>query len=268
MQHKQSTENAEYNDIKSHGTNMPLQHNSPEVFREILRCEEKIRGLTHFGRNLCHDINNQLSVIMGFTMLLESAFEEHDIEKFNSCVHSIEEATITGSKITTRAFDMLPRSEHPAIDYHLHDVIRSTIDHVEAIFAPQLAIHVDFDAAQSKIRGDKFAMEMAFHSLLLNAWEAVGKQGIATIATTIEEVANILGGKVRKKLVVRILDTGPGFLPTIRESIFNPFVTTHPNIRHAGFGLASVKAVLKSHHADIMLEDDNTIKIRFDLVDQ
>lgn len=56
-------------------------------------------------------------------------------------------------------------------------------------------------------------------------------------------------GSTRPTVVLEVADTGPGIAEAVRESIFEPFVTTK---RHgAGLGLALCRAVVDVHRGTI-----------------
>src|SRR6202034_4282851 len=91
-------------------------------------------------------------------------------------------------------------------------------------------------------------LERAVANLVLNACEAVDPgSGQIVITTT--------GNK--DTLLIDIWDNGPGIPATIRDSVFQPFVS-YGKAAGNGLGLAIAKKIVEDHSGKIYL--DKTIK--------
>ena len=80
-------------------------------------------------------------------------------------------------------------------------------------------------------------------NLLANALEAMPNGGLIHISAI----------AVSDSVVIRVLDTGPGVAPEIRECLFQPFVTARkPN--GLGLGLTQARQAVVDHGGEMWLE--------------
>jgi signal transduction histidine kinase len=81
-------------------------------------------------------------------------------------------------------------------------------------------------------------------NLIDNALDAIPDRGRVDVTAARE----------RQRVVVRVVDNGPGIAPNVREHIFEPFVTTKPVGQGTGLGLDIVRRLLMHNDAEIELE--------------
>lgn len=94
------------------------------------------------------------------------------------------------------------------------------------------------------IHGDAAALERLFLNLLLNAAQALGPGGRATVSVEIEEDG------VR----ISIQDGGKGIETENLERVFDPFFSTRPD--GTGLGLPISQRIAQAHGGDLMVESE------------
>jgi two-component system sensor kinase FixL len=107
----------------------------------------------------------------------------------------------------------------------------------------RLEIHVADDAAEAII--DKIQIQQVLLNLMRNAVEAMTDQRHCDLTVA----ANRLGEMVE----LRVTDRGPGLPATVRERLFQPFVTTKPD--GMGVGLSVCRAIIEAHGGELHAED-------------
>ena len=86
---------------------------------------------------------------------------------------------------------------------------------------------------------DEEKVKQALYNLLLNAVQAVDKEGVIEI-----------NGRIRKgNLIIRILDNGCGIKRSDMPFIFDPFFSTKP--KGTGLGLPLAKKIIEAHNGMI-----------------
>ena len=104
-------------------------------------------------------------------------------------------------------------------------------------------------------------LNQVFMNLLVNAGQAIEKQGTITIITR----------EVNGFIEVSVSDTGCGIPPEIRERIFEPFFTTKEVGKGTGLGLSITYDIVKKHGGEIIVESESgagtTFTVRLPVVE-
>ena len=107
-----------------------------------------------------------------------------------------------------------------------------------------VAVALDVEAGLPQARGLVGELNQIWANLIDNALDAVEESG------RVEVRANREGQRV----VVRIVDNGPGIPAAIRERIFDPFFTTKPMGQGTGLGLDIVRRLVRHNDGEIAVE--------------
>ncbi len=104
-----------------------------------------------------------------------------------------------------------------------------------------VTLDADLDASLPTVIADAGRMRQLLHNLIKNAFEALTDQvgGRVAIRTRTRHTS---GGQLAE---LRISDNGPGIPDTVRERLFEPYMTT--KLRGTGLGLAIVKKIVEEH---------------------
>ncbi|MEL7657213.1 MAG: ATP-binding protein, partial [Bacillota bacterium] len=87
-------------------------------------------------------------------------------------------------------------------------------------------------------------LNQVFLNLLLNAAQAIEKQGEIIIKTWVEG----------NNILISVADNGPGIPPEIQNRIFEPFFTTKEVGKGTGLGLSVSYDIVKKHNGTIEVE--------------
>jgi signal transduction histidine kinase len=92
---------------------------------------------------------------------------------------------------------------------------------------------------------DAHRLERVMANLLMNACEAVSPSSGHVVVTTMGD---------RKYLQIGVWDNGPGVPSTIRDTVFEPFVSSGKT-EGSGLGLAIAKKIVEDHGGEIYLDE-------------
>jgi len=107
------------------------------------------------------------------------------------------------------------------------------------------AVAIELEASLPFVRGFAGELNQIWGNLIDNALDAVEDGGHVEVKASREG----------ERVVVRIIDDGPGIPAPIRERIFDPFFTTKPMGQGTGLGLDIVRRLLR--HNDATIEVDS-----------
>ncbi len=216
--------------------------------RELRMLEaERLAGVGKVAAGVAHEINNPLSVILGYARLIEkqggpAAQDAHIIlDEVERC-----RVIVAGLLDLSRA----PTLARAPLDLEelTKDVVART-----ASAGPGLDVAVAVHGV-SLVEADEGKVRQIVTNLLVNAREAAPAQQI-------DVVIDDAGDAVR----LSVRDRGAGVAPELRQKLFEPFFTT--KAKGTGLGLAVSASLARAHGGSLRLVDDPEIfGARFDLV--
>lgn len=211
------------------------------------------RSVSAMAAILAHEIKNPLSGIRGAAQLLEQTSNDDDrvltrliCDEADRIVELVDRMEIFSDKPLERG----------AVNIH------TVLEHVRRLaengFGKNLTFEEIYDPSLPPVFGNRDQLVQVFLNLIKNAGEAVDpKDGKITISTRYQHGIRlaVAGGdaRVHLPLVVSVCDNGPGIPQDMRESLFDPFVTTKPT--GSGLGLALVAKIINDHGGVIEVKD-------------
>ena len=106
------------------------------------------------------------------------------------------------------------------------------------------AVAVELEAGLPRVRGFAGELNQIWGNLIDNALDAVPEGGRVEVQAKREG----------ERVVVRVVDDGPGIPAPIRERIFEPFFTTKPMGQGTGLGLDIVRRLVRHNDGTIEVE--------------
>jgi two-component system, NtrC family, sensor histidine kinase PilS len=225
----------------SHGVISLFTDLTPVVeMQEQLRLKESLAGVGELTAGIAHEFRNGLATIHGYARLLDlnavpSSFHPH--------VQGIRQETEALGEVVTNFLNFARPAQLTLSPIDLRAIADRAAEEVRVearAHGGDVTIRGEFPV----IEGDDVLLRQAFSNLLRNAVEACVD---ASIAPQVVVEGRVEAGNVR----VSVDDNGPGILPTDRERIFRPFVSTKG--RGTGLGLALVQKIIVTHNGRIQV---------------
>ncbi|MEW5948973.1 MAG: ATP-binding protein [Thermodesulfobacteriota bacterium] len=216
----------------------------PRNFENQLITTEKLASLGTLAAGVAHQINNPLSIILGFCdLLLEKIDPESLIYRD---LRTIERHGLYCKKVVENllGFARIAEGDEVSVDVnHAVELVLGIIDHTFLING----ITVEKNLAPSLPRacGDTKQLQQVFLSLITNAIEAMKNGGALGISTGMSGPLYIF---------IRISDTGEGIDEKYLDKIFDPFFTTKPEGEGTGLGLSVSYGIIRKYGGTISCE--------------
>jgi two-component system sensor histidine kinase KdpD len=196
-------------------------------------------------RSVSHDLRSPLTAILTTAEALRSpSLSEPERAEL---VTSVTDEARRLSRLIDDLLD-LSRLEADAAEPHpsmtsVEEVVRAAIDELAL---PAESFKVAIDADLPPVRADAAQLQRAFANLLENAVRHSGGHPVSVRARDV-------GGRI----LLRVVDRGPGIPQAQRERIFEPFYrsgTAATGHRGSGLGLAIVRGFIEANGGKVWVE--------------
>lgn len=219
------------------------------LFRELAR-EDRLSRMSELTASLSHELNQPLTAIL-YNAQAGKRFtdagkldDKQAIEIFNNIIEDDKRA---GSLISS-VRSLMKLEERKKERVNLNNLILETenLFHSESV-AKHIQISLKLQEHPVFVYGDKIQLQQVILNLLFNAANSMEMNSSGN--KKIEILQQLDGGDV----TVSICDSGSGFEDSLKETLFNSFVTSRA--KGLGIGLAVSKTIIESHHGVIWAEN-------------
>ncbi|PTX94585.1 ATP-binding protein [Opitutus sp. ER46] len=214
--------------------------------------QEKQLLLSRLLARLAHEIRNPLSSLDIHVQLLEEdvAHTPPEVRARSAARFRIIHTEI--ERLNNLVKQFLSLAGRTAVNRQPVQVAAVT-DHVCALLRPEAAAHgieiaLELPEALPPIVADPDQLTQALVNLVLNAVQAVGREGRVLVAARVEVAAN--------QMHIAVTDTGKGIDLENVEALFEPFYTTKED--GSGLGLWIVRQIAVAHGGMIRAENAAT----------
>ena len=205
---------------------------------------------------LAHEIKNPLAGIRGAAQLLGRKLGESDRALTELITGEVDRI----AKLVDQMQSLSRRGQEPSVPCNLHEAVRRAQAVVAASRSGAFVVEEEFDPSLPPVMANPDALVQVLLNLLTNAREACQTHQTPRIAVRSRFASGIQlhagpGGKpLRLPIELRVSDNGPGIDPSLRDHIFDPFVTGKKNGQ--GLGLALVQKLVREMNGRVTHDRD------------
>jgi signal transduction histidine kinase len=210
-----------------------------EQLQEALRRSQRLESVGQLAGGIAHDFNNVLAAILACAELLEETVPSGRPREYASEIrHSATRGTALIRQLLTfaRRDDVQPR----LVD--LNTVVRDLEPMLERVLGEQAQLRTTTTDCSCTLFADPVHLEQVIVNLAVNARDAMPDGGVLLISTDIRYD----GEGHDDRVILSVSDTGSGIADEVRESLFDPFVTTKNPGEGTGLGLATVASIVNA----------------------
>lgn len=229
---------------------------------------EKLEALGRLAGGVAHDMNNQLTGVIGYAELLASRLPEG---QDRDDARSIATAAMRAANLPRQLLAYARKGNYLAVPVELHALIDEMHAMLVRSIGPGIVIERDLAAPRSTIVGDPGQLQSMLLNLALNARDAMpdgGRLSFATRAVSLpspQACPAADGLPAGTFLHLEVSDTGRGMDAEVQRHVFEPFFTTKSGAG-TGLGLASVYGTVHNHHGGICVHSQPGEGTRFSIL--
>ena len=212
---------------------------------------ERLEAVAELSASLAHEIKNPLASIRSSVEQLARSTRTNPDEKFLAGLIVRE-----SDRLSRLLSEFLDFSRVRVTEYHTVDLrmvataaVRLVRQHPDC---PPEAL-IEIGGGPTPMEGDEDLLHRVVSNLVLNAVQATGPGVHVTVYAgrlAPEEVP--AGLTIESPVTLRVSDNGPGIPETVRERLFEPFVTGRPG--GTGLGLAIVQRAVAAHRGMVLVD--------------
>jgi two-component system, NtrC family, sensor kinase len=214
---------------------------SLSVQREQIIRSEKLASVGQLAAGVAHEIGNPLAAILGYVDILRSDLAGKGDMPLADRQDALDRVKAETQRIHRIIRELLEFSRPSREDPVATDPLR-VVQSAQALLAPQSRFRevrvVTLPATEvwPHVMVAQSRLVQVFVNLLMNAADAMAGKGIVVVSC-LEE---------KGKVILTVVDEGPGIAKEIRRKVFDPFFTTKPVGQGTGLGLPVCRSIIES----------------------
>lgn len=218
-----------------------------------LRKRQRLETVGSLASGVAHEINNPLTGILNLAEMLELDIVPHtELQRTGTRIRALCErmATIVAELMA------LARSEpDEVVPVDLAALVQSALDLIHPqLRRARIVLSVSCAEGLPRVRGRSQPLVQALLNVLGNALEALAELGPSEPRAIAIHVHSVIVAD-RELIRTTVTDNGRGVEPSLRDSIFEPFVTTKEQQTGAGLGLWVSRGIAAEHGGRLWHED-------------
>lgn len=228
-----------------------------KCLEEQLRHAQKMEAVGQLAGGIAHDFNNILTVIIGFTHLLQSGSGREDL--MAEYRRQILAAAERAANLTQGLLAFSRRQVISLQSLELNELIRGFSSLLKRLIGEDVELVMDLCPESLPVRADRGQLEQVLMNFAANARDAMPRGGTLRIGTKCapagsEHVRGEESSAADSYACMVVSDTGSGMDAETRERIFEPFFTTKEVGKGTGLGLSIVYGVVKQHNGMVTVD--------------
>lgn len=222
-------------------------NNLKETQAQLIQ-SDKMASLGVFTAGVAHEINNPLNFISGGCQGLEEELKElgiKDQSRINVFMDSVKEGISRVSEIVRGLSQFSRQTAFLDEKCDINAILENCLVILKNDIKERIKVLKSYDKAVI-IKGNSGKLHQACLNLLVNASQAIDKNGTIEIKTSIN----------RHHAIIEIADNGVGIPSEVLPKITDPFFTTKDPGKGTGLGLAITYSIVEEHGGELSFSSE------------
>jgi signal transduction histidine kinase len=219
------------------------------LFKERLRQNERmfraeqLATMGQFAAGIAHELRNPLTAIRSTIQYLENEFGQGTDQQ--KLAHDILDEVDRLNNIVGNLLSLARPAESNPEEIDIRREIERCVNFIETKARSQnIKLESDFEQDLPKLRFDQAELRQVLLNVMMNGLQSMPEGGLLLI-----KASRIAGSD---RMLIQIVDEGPGIPADLRHKVFDPFFTTKTG--GTGLGLAICNSIVKRYNGEIWIE--------------
>jgi len=222
-----------------------------------LQHAHKMESIGTLAGGVAHDFNNILTVIVGYTELLQISLRGD--ERRLGFVQEISASVTRGAELTRSLLTFSGKREPQKQFDDLNQIVANLQKSMSRLLRSDITLNFKLCADRLPVFADRVQIEQVLINLMVNARDALTSEGRIEMATSLVDVKQeiVTAGTTLSPGsygLVTVTDNGAGMNEETLGRIFEPFFTTKELGKGTGLGLAIVFGIVGNHNGHVTVE--------------
>ncbi|MGK5095364.1 response regulator [Deltaproteobacteria bacterium TL4] len=248
-------------------TEMKVAEQKQSYLEKQMQYAHKMKIMRTFAEGVAHDINNILSIILGYAQLLREFLPEKTDER--RYIENIVQSGARAKNVVTQLRDFAALHGKELAPMTVCNAVGQAVTKLKSIFPDTIEIRVTPHPDCPLILAEESQIYQAILNIGINAKDAMPEGGVFEIMITDAPFSNISellspGSPDTRFLVITLKDSGKGMSYEVKERLFEPFFTTKKFREQdvgisqdgIGLGLSIVYNIVERHKGIITVDSD------------
>jgi two-component system, NtrC family, sensor kinase len=216
-----------------------------KLLQQQLIQSEKLSAIGELISGIAHELNNPLTGVMGYSQLLQLRKDLDERAKEN--LLKINNLALRCQKIVQNLLSFARKQKPERTLSDINEILEKTVElRSYELQVNNIEISRELDCKLPKTIADAHQLQQVFLNLLTNAEQAMleAQSKGRLIIRTRSDASNA-------RIIVEIIDDGPGIPESHLTRIFDPFFTTKEVGKGTGLGLSLSYGIIKEHGGNI-----------------
>jgi two-component system NtrC family sensor kinase len=204
---------------------------------------EKLASIGTLAAGVAHEINNPMTVILGFTEhLLE---QTESLPEVHETLQIIEDEGLRCKKIIENLLTFARAPERTETQADVNSIMEKTLAVVKnTLLTKKVRLETSLAPGLPLAQGDPQELRQVFINMINNARDAMTGGGLLKVSTNLTPDSN--------RLAIEFTDTGNGIPREAQAKIFDPFFTTKETGKGTGLGLSTSYGIISKFGGTII----------------
>ncbi len=216
-----------------------------KLLRQQLIQSEKLSAIGELISGIAHELNNPLTGVMGYSQLLQ--LRKDLDERARESLLKINNLALRCQKIVQNLLSFARKQKPERTLSSVNDVLERTVElRNYELSVNNIEIVRELDRNLPKTIADAHQLQQVFLNIITNAEHAM-LQANGRGRLVIRSRSDIPNNRI----IVEIMDDGPGIPEAHLSKIFDPFFTTKEVGKGTGLGLSLTYGIIKEHGGNV-----------------